>query len=77
LSVLAQFAQNQYAYGQQIGVADPLIYAYQALGVALASTGPPRRSRSSMGSTGLPHLCAKRRACCRVPDWETDSTGIG
>lgn len=38
LNVLTQFTQAQYAYGQQIGVQDPSIYAFQALGVALAST---------------------------------------
>ena len=38
LNVLSQFTTTQYAYGQQIGVVDPQIYAYQALGVALAST---------------------------------------
>ena len=38
LGVLNQFTAAQYAYGQQIGVMDPAIYAYQALGVALAST---------------------------------------
>jgi autotransporter passenger strand-loop-strand repeat protein len=39
LNVLSQFAQAQFAYGQQIGVMDPTVYAYEALGVALASTG--------------------------------------
>ena len=39
LTVLTQFTQAQYAYGQQIGVMDPGVYAYQALGVALASSG--------------------------------------
>lgn len=39
-ATLAQFAQAQFTYGQQIGVMDPLVYVYQALGVALASTGP-------------------------------------
>jgi hypothetical protein len=38
LNVLSQFAQAQFAYGQQMGVQDPSIYALQALGVALAST---------------------------------------
>jgi hypothetical protein len=38
LGVLNQFTTAQYAYGQQIGVMDPAIYAYQAVGVALAST---------------------------------------
>jgi len=38
LNVLVQFTTPQYAYGQQIGVMDPAVYAYQALGVALAST---------------------------------------
>ena len=38
LNVLNQFAQTQFAYGQKIGVMDPSIYAFQALGVALAST---------------------------------------
>jgi hypothetical protein len=54
LSVLAQFAQNQYAYGQQIGVADPLIYAYQALGVTLASTGPQFLNTFAPSSPGHP-----------------------
>jgi probable HAF family extracellular repeat protein len=34
---LIGFTTPQYAYGQQIGVIDPVIYAYQALGAALAS----------------------------------------
>jgi hypothetical protein len=38
LNVLTQFSQAQFAYGQQIGGQDPSIYAFQALGVALAST---------------------------------------
>ena len=38
LNVLVQFTNPQYAYGQQIGVMDPAIYAYEALGLALAST---------------------------------------
>jgi parallel beta-helix repeat protein len=38
VSVLVQFTNPQYAYGQQIGVMDPAVYAYQSLGVALAST---------------------------------------
>lgn len=38
INVLNQFTTMQYAYGQQIGVLDPTLYAYQALGVALAST---------------------------------------
>src|SRR5215469_11180373 len=36
LNVLTQFAQAQYSYGQQIGVQDAALYAYQSLGVALA-----------------------------------------
>jgi len=34
---LIGFTTPQYAYGQQIGVIDPVIYAYEALGSALAS----------------------------------------
>jgi probable HAF family extracellular repeat protein len=37
-SVLVPFTTSQYAYGQQIGVMDPVVYAYQALGLGLAST---------------------------------------
>lgn len=37
-SVLVSFTTSQYAYGQQIGVMDPVVYAYQALGLGLAST---------------------------------------
>ena len=44
LNVLNQFTQAQFAYGQQIGVTDPAVYAYQALGVALASAGQQFRS---------------------------------
>jgi len=40
VNVLVQFTTMQYAYGQQIGVLDPALYAYQSLGVALASTAP-------------------------------------
>jgi autotransporter passenger strand-loop-strand repeat protein len=39
LTVLSHFAQTQFDYGQKLGVMDPSIYAFQALGVALAS-GP-------------------------------------
>ena len=38
LSGLTQFTQAQFAYGQQIGV-DAGVYAFTALGVALASDG--------------------------------------
>ena len=34
---LIGFTTPQYAYGQQIGVIDPVIYAYEALGATLAS----------------------------------------
>ena len=39
LNILNQFTQAQFDYGQKIGVMDPSVYAFQALGVALAS-GP-------------------------------------
>ena len=39
LNVLNQFTQAQFAYGQQIGVQDAAVYAFEALGVALASGG--------------------------------------
>lgn len=38
LNALVQFTTPQYAYGQQIGVTDPAVYAFQSLGIALAST---------------------------------------
>ena len=38
LGVLVQFTTAQYAYGQHIGVMDPTVYAFESLGVALAST---------------------------------------
>ncbi len=38
LGVLDGFTAQQFAYGQQVGVMDPEVYAYQALGAALAST---------------------------------------
>jgi beta-glucanase (GH16 family) len=38
LNVLIAFITTQYAYGQQIGVMDPVVYAYQAVGAALATT---------------------------------------
>jgi probable HAF family extracellular repeat protein len=34
---LIGFTTQQYTYGQQIGVIDPVLYAYEALGAALAS----------------------------------------
>jgi hypothetical protein len=57
LNVLVQFTIPQYTSGQQIGVMNPTIYAYQALGVALASTaehfqntfGPPTYPASPSG----------------------------
>src|ERR1044071_2978569 len=39
LNVLVQFSRAQYAFGQQIGVMDAGVYAFESLGVALASTG--------------------------------------
>ena len=36
LQNLAAFATQQYAYGQEIGIADPAVYAYTALGMSLA-----------------------------------------
>jgi phosphodiesterase/alkaline phosphatase D-like protein len=38
LNVLIEFTTPQYAYGKQIGVMDPAVYAYEALGVALAGS---------------------------------------
>lgn len=35
---LAQFANHQYNYGQQIGVIDPFVYMYEALGQALSES---------------------------------------
>ncbi len=40
LQTLIGFTNHQYAYGQQIGVMDPVIYAYQSLGAGLASISP-------------------------------------
>lgn len=34
---LISLATAQYAYGQEIGVSDPAVYAYEALGMALAN----------------------------------------
>ena len=51
LNVLNQFTTAQYAYGQQIRVMDSTIYAYQALGVALASTAT--HFQNSFGSSNL------------------------
>lgn len=44
VDVLTQFGQSQFSYGNRIGVLDPSIYLYQALGLALAS-------QSDTGST--------------------------
>jgi phosphodiesterase/alkaline phosphatase D-like protein len=38
LNLLIEFTTPQYAYGKQIGVMDPAVYAYEALGVALAGS---------------------------------------
>lgn len=38
LNILIEFTTPQYAYGQQIGVMSPSVYAFEALGLALAST---------------------------------------
>jgi probable HAF family extracellular repeat protein len=38
VNVLVEFTTPQYAYGQQIGVMDPAVYGYEALGVALAGS---------------------------------------
>jgi hypothetical protein len=34
---LISFTSSQYAYGQRIGVMDPVVYAYETLGMALVS----------------------------------------
>jgi|SRR5262249_35972874 len=48
LSSLIPFTNNQYAFGQQVGVLDATVYAYEALGETFASSsyfankyGPP------------------------------------
>ena len=61
INVLNQFTTVQYAYGQQIGVMDPAVYAFQSLGVALASTathfqnsfGPSNRTYPASASGDL------------------------
>jgi hypothetical protein len=37
---LVNFVNPQYAYGQQVGVQDPFVYAYETLGAALAWQSP-------------------------------------
>jgi probable HAF family extracellular repeat protein len=54
LDVLIAFTTPQYAYGQQIGVMDPAVYAYQSLGAALASTAPQFQNHWGPSTTTFP-----------------------
>lgn len=55
LNVLTQFTEAQFAYGQQIGVMDPEVYAYQALGAALASTASHFQSTFGPSNPSYPN----------------------
>jgi Glycosyl hydrolases family 16 len=55
LGVLHGFTVQQFAYGQQIGVMDPEVYAYQALGAALASTASHFQSTFGPSNPSYPN----------------------
>jgi hypothetical protein len=55
LGVLHGFAIQQFTYGQQIGVMDPEVYAYQALGAALASTASQFQSTFGPSNPSYPN----------------------
>ena len=54
LTVLSQFAQAQFDYGRKIGVQDPGVYAFEALGVALASSGQDFQNRFGPSNSMYP-----------------------
>lgn len=54
LNTLVQFDTPQYAYGAKIGVADPVLYMYQALGLALASDTGSTTFTNAWGPTVVP-----------------------
>jgi hypothetical protein len=54
LNVLNQFTQAQFAYGQQIGVQDAAVYAFEALGVALASSGKQFQNKFGPSNSTYP-----------------------
>jgi hypothetical protein len=41
VAAITQFAQGQFAFGEQIGVFSPTVYMYEALGLAFAETKAP------------------------------------
>jgi hypothetical protein len=49
-AILSQFAQTQFTHGQQIGVASPTVYMYEALGLALAESTPALQGSLSPGN---------------------------
>ena len=57
LSGLTQFSQAQFAYGQQIGV-DARLYAYTALGVALASGNQHFQNEFGSANSAYPNSTA-------------------
>jgi autotransporter passenger strand-loop-strand repeat protein/uncharacterized repeat protein (TIGR03803 family) len=57
LNVLIQFTQAQFAYGQQIGV-DAGVYAFTALGVALASSGQQFQNTFGPSNSAYPTSAA-------------------
>jgi probable HAF family extracellular repeat protein len=57
-NILVAFTTSQYAYGQQIGVMDPVVYAYEALGVALASTATHFENTFGTSNPAYPNSAA-------------------
>jgi probable HAF family extracellular repeat protein len=55
---LIGFTTPQYAYGQQIGVMDPALYAYQALGATLAATATHFQNTYGPSNPAYPNSAA-------------------
>ena len=55
-AILADFAETQFAHGQQIGVLSPTVYMYEALGLALAESAPALQGQDILapGTTSNP-----------------------
>src|SRR5262249_35321703 len=58
LANLVGFVTAQYNYGLQIGVLDPTVYAYQALGEALAASATRFQTTWGPSNAGFPNTVA-------------------
>jgi hypothetical protein len=56
VAAITQFAQGQFAYGEQIGVFSPTVYMYETLGLAFAEISPALQGRLSPRNTPDPNF---------------------